>query len=64
MPNAYTLDSLVQFVQEETQQLEELGLIEKEEGPSELIVRSILNYSQQLSVRPSKTLGQYVQDLN
>lgn len=64
MQNDYSLDSLSEFVQKEAQELDALGLSEQEEGPSENAVQNILNYSKQLSVRKSVTLGVYEQNLN
>lgn len=64
MAKTYPLDSLAQFVKEERDQLEMLGFNQKQNGPSESSIQKILGYSRQLSVRASKTLGYYEQNLN
>lgn len=64
MAKIYSLDSLAQFVKEERDQLEKLGFSEEQNGPSESSIQKILGFSRQLSVRTSKTLGYYEQNLN
>ncbi len=65
MKNAYTLDTLATFVKEEDSALEKVGLKPfHNNGPSEFSIQKILGFSKQLSIRPSKTLGNYEQNLN
>lgn len=64
MKNAYPLNSLSDFTQKETEELTDMGLRHKLDSPSEMTIQRILGFSKQLSVRPSKSLGQYVQNLN
>ncbi|HAQ70403.1 hypothetical protein N9545_00315 [Salibacteraceae bacterium] len=65
MKKAYSLDILADFVKEEDSELEKVGLKSfYRDGPSEFTIQKILGFSKQLSVRPSRTLGNYEQNLN
>lgn len=64
MQNKYSLNTLAEFVKTETEELETLGLSAEVQEPSEHALQNILNYSKQLSVRKSRTLGSYIQNLN
>lgn len=64
MQNNYSLETLSEFVRNEFSELEAVGLKAKKSGPSELTLQTIMGFSKQLSVRPSKTLGRYEQNLN
>ena len=65
MKNAYSLDTLADFVKEEDSELEKVGLKSFHSGgPSEFTIQKILGFSKQLSLRKSKTLGNYEQNLN
>jgi len=63
MQNDYSLDSLAEFAHSEQSELDKVGL-SKQESPSENSIQNILNFSKQYSVRKSKILTHFEQNLN
>lgn len=62
-----TLEDLAEFTRQETQLMQELGLIEKKqetESVSQQTINNILNYSKALSVRKSQIVGSIETVLN